>query len=123
MRRQMHARVRATALGLVLATNGCYHFSFEQRPPVSSSQAGAQPNPSEEVTYKERAGTYVNGFVGTGRMEAYRYCAHPIRTELRVTGLDVLLGFVTLLIYTPHTLYVTCPRSEALPQNAPAIVD
>jgi len=114
----MRAYEGAIALCWLVATNGCYHFSFEQLPPAASNQSGpAQPNPSDEVEYHERVGTYVNGFVGTGRVESYRYCPHPIRTELRVTALDVLLGFVTLLIYTPHTLYVTCPRSEALPQT------
>src|SRR5260221_14746127 len=99
MRRQMRVCEGAIALSWVVATGGCYHFSFEQRPPVASNQSGpAQPNPSGEVTYHERAATYVNGFVGTGRVESYRYCPHPIRTELRVTALDVLLGFVTLLI-------------------------
>jgi hypothetical protein len=49
------------------------------------------------------------------------YCDQPVRTELRVTAVDVLLSLVTVLIYTPHTLYVTCSmppaRSSAL--NAP----
>jgi hypothetical protein len=84
-----------TALG-----SGCYHFSFEQ-----SVAAPATPT----VVYTERVPTYVNGFVGTGTVHATRYCEHPIRTELRVTAVDVLLSMATLLIYTPHTLSVTCP--------------
>jgi hypothetical protein len=106
----------AVALMIAMGTGGCYHFSFEQRPPASPTQTAQSP--ADEVTYRVRAATYVNGFVGTGRVESYRYCPHPIRTELRVTGIDVLLGFFTLLIYTPHTLYVTCPRSETRPENA-----
>src|SRR5262245_11468304 len=82
---------------------GCYHFSFElpQQPPVAP--------PAATVTHTERVPTYVNGFVGTGRVDTSRYCANPIRTELRVTAADVLLSVATLLIYTPHTLTVTCP--------------
>jgi hypothetical protein len=93
------------ALGCALAAaatlaSGCYHFSFEQRAP-----APATPT----VVYTERVPTWVNGFVGTGTVQATRYCERPIRTELRVTAADVLLSMVTLLIYTPHTLSVTCP--------------
>jgi hypothetical protein len=32
------------------------------------------------------------------------------RTELRVTATDVAIGIATLLIYVPHTLYVTCAQ-------------
>jgi len=89
------------ALVLVLLA-GCYHYSFEQHPTT-------QPT----VTYKVRSPTYLNGFVDTGRVDTRALCAQPVRTELRVTATDVLLSAVTLLIYTPHTLYVTCPVTEA----------
>jgi hypothetical protein len=95
----MRALVCTVALAAMLAS-GCYHFSFEQR-------AAAPATPT--VVYTERVPTYVNGFVGTGTVQATRYCEHPIRTELRVTAVDVLLSMATLLIYTPHTLSVTCP--------------
>ena len=87
--------------GAALLAGGCYHFAFEQPP--------ATPGPAETVTFTERVPTYVNGFVGTGRVDTARYCAHPVRTELKVTASDVLLSMATLLIYTPHTLSVTCP--------------
>jgi hypothetical protein len=76
---------------------GCYHYAFEQR-----------PSAGPEVTYELRVPTWVNGLVGTGRVDTRRYCADPVRTELRVTATDVLLSIVTLLVYTPHTLSVTC---------------
>ena len=92
----------AAALAATLVSGGCYHFSFEQR-------AAAPATPT--VVYTERVPTWVNGFVGTGTVQTTRYCAQPIRTELRVTAADVLLSMVTLLIYTPHTLSVTCPAT------------
>jgi hypothetical protein len=89
---------------LVVATllaSGCYHFSFElARRPAQTPAT---------VTYMERVPTWVNGFVGTGTVDTGRYCESPIRTELRVMPADVFLSVITLLIYTPHTLYVTCP--------------
>jgi hypothetical protein len=94
----------ALALAAALAS-GCYHFSFEQR--------AAPPASPATTVYTERVPTYVNGFVGTGTVETTRYCEHPIRTELRVTATDVLLSMATLLIYTPHTLSVTCPAPVA----------
>jgi hypothetical protein len=88
----------------LFASLGCYHFTHELKP-----AAGAT------VTHQERVPTYVNGLVGTGSVDASKYCDKPVRTELRVTATDVLLSIGTLLIYTPHTLYVTCdaPGSTA----------
>jgi hypothetical protein len=98
-------------LGLVLGAvavlaGGCYHFAFEQPPETPGAPA------APTVTYTERVPTYVNGFVGTGLVDTSRYCEHPVRTELRVTATDVLLSMATLLIYTPHTLSVTCPAPQ-----------
>lgn len=81
-------------------TTGCYRYRFEQR---------ASPPPETRlVTYEVRVPTYLNGFIGTGTLDTTRYCAQPVRTALRVSALDVLLSVGTLLIYTPHTLSVTC---------------
>jgi hypothetical protein len=106
---------RALSLALPALVCGCYHFTFDQEPPMtpSASPAGSvatapPPAPKKVVTYEERVGTYLNGFIGNGRVETARYCERPVRTELRVTAIDVLFGVGTLLIYVPHTLYVTC---------------
>jgi hypothetical protein len=82
---------------------GCYHFAFEQRP---------VPAQAPLATFVERRATYLNGLVGTGRIDTARYCARPVRTELRTTPTDVALSVVTLLIYTPRTLSVTCALHE-----------
>jgi hypothetical protein len=95
------------ALLVALAPLGCYHFAFDL--PRASELPRNGPASAATVTYTERVPTYVNGFVGTGRVDVSRYCADPIRTELRVAAADVLLSMATLLIYTPHTLSVTCP--------------
>jgi hypothetical protein len=95
-------RTSHAALALLwLATPGCYRYRFELRP---------EPPEARLVTHEERVPTYLNGFVGTGRLETARYCEQPVRTELEVTATDVLLSVVTLLIYTPHTLRVTCEQ-------------
>jgi hypothetical protein len=81
-------------------TPGCYRFAFEQR---------VAPTPEPVATYVERRATYLNGLVGTGRIDTTRYCPAPVRTELRASVTDVLLSVVTLLVYTPRTLSVSCP--------------
>lgn len=104
----------SVAVVAMLALSGCYHFSFEQRAPSSTtfltSSDGsivARP-PPRLVTYERTVPTYINGFVGTGRIDTSQFCDHPVRTELRVNTRDVLASMFTLLTYTPHTLYVTC---------------
>jgi hypothetical protein len=87
-----------------LSSSGCYRYAFELAPPPPTGQA--------TVTYVDHPPTFLNGFIGKGRVDAERYCAHPIRTALKVGVMDVLVSVATLLIYTPHTLEVTCPVSE-----------
>jgi hypothetical protein len=90
--------MRALLVAVVLVT-GCYHYSFDQR----------SRRPGEvTVTHVKRKPTWFNGFVGKGEVDTARYCTDPIRTELRVRASDVVLSVLTLLVYTPHTLYVTC---------------
>jgi hypothetical protein len=97
------AGVPVLAAIALAGASGCYHYSFEQ-----SGAAAADSLGRPMVTHEVRAPTYLNGFVGTGAVDTSRFCDEPIRTELRVTATDVLLSVATLLIYTPHTLYVTC---------------
>lgn len=104
-------RLRVALIALVgAALAGCYHFEFVQNPPTTTltSSDGRPVRPKRLVTYTESVPTYLNGFVGTGKVDTSKYCARPIRTDLRVTSTDVFVSFWTLLIYTPHTLSVTC---------------
>jgi hypothetical protein len=102
----------AAALALTISSTGCYHYTFQHRPESAALKGGSEKDEKALVTYKERRPTYLNGFVGNGEIDTTRYCAEPVRTELRVTAVDVLISFGTLLIYTPHTLYVTCEASS-----------
>jgi hypothetical protein len=98
----------------MLALSGCYQFSLEHRAPTSTtfltSSDGsivARP-PSRLVTYERTVPSYFNGIGGTARIDTSRFCDQPVRTEVRVNTRDVLASMLTLLTYTPHTLYVTC---------------
>ncbi len=81
-------------------TAGCYHYEFEQAPAAPDART---------VTHTLHPATFLNGFVGEGTVDTRVYCEHPVRTELHVSAWDVLVGVATLLVYTPHTLEVTCP--------------
>jgi hypothetical protein len=128
------AAARAAACAAIFASIGCYHFAFDLPPPEGAcAAAGTAPTPAAQgrtrasagaggegragvgatVEYVSHPPTYVNGFVGTGRVDTRVYCAHPLRTELNVGVGDVLISMATLLIYTPHTLTVVCPAVEA----------
>jgi len=96
----------------LLFSSSCYHYRFRHGP-----AAGTGGEAGRTVTYEIRSATYLNGFVGTGEVAVDKYCPDPIHTELRVRASDVLLSLVTLLIYTPHTLYVTCPRDAAVTEG------
>lgn len=103
--------MRALALALAIGLGaGCYHYTFE---------TAAAPGYATR-TYRVRRATYLNGFVGNGRVDTEAYCDDPIRTELRVTAADVAISALTLLIVTPHTLYVTCPVAPPGPQPTTA---
>jgi hypothetical protein len=89
-------------LWLVIAlTAGCYRYVFEQQP-IRTDQP--------VVTHVARRATWLNGFIGAGEIDVTAYCERPVQTALKVRASDVLISVVTLLIYTPHTLYVTCPQ-------------
>lgn len=102
----MAARARTIALALLVLGAGCYHYTFVDSGAIAASA------PRYVRVYKVRRATYLNGFVGNGRIDTSAYCAQPLATELRVTPADVAIGALTLLIVTPHTLYVTCPVPE-----------
>jgi hypothetical protein len=100
----------AVALSLG-SSSGCYHYAFDLAVPVKEEAT---------VTYVDHPPTFLNGFIGKGRVDAQRYCDHPIRTELKVGATDVLVSVATLLVYTPHTLEVTCPLASSTPLQSRA---
>jgi hypothetical protein len=112
-RQLMLARhIAALLFAALLVGPGCYHYRFEQEP------VAPQSHPRSAVRHTIRSGTWINGLVGTGEVDTRLYCERPLSTELRVSALDVLISVGTLLIYTPHTLTVTCPAAPGSKQSA-----
>ena len=103
---------RTTIAALLLLSAGCYHASIE---------SGMKPgnNKIEE----EWASGWAWGLVGPQPIEAQSKCTSGLsKVETEHSFLNGLVGVVTLGIYTPMHLTVTCaggPTAEAPQPVAP----
>jgi hypothetical protein len=93
-----------TRLHLVIATmaaalcTGCYHATVE---------TGAAP--STEVIHQAWASGWVYGLVPPKTVEAESRCSNGVsRVETQHSFLNELVAFLTLGIYTPMEIKVTC---------------
>jgi len=104
---------RTTIAALLLLSAGCYHASIE---------SGMKPgnNKIEE----EWASGWAWGLVGPQPIEAQSKCTSGLsKVETEHSFLNGLVGAVTLGIYTPMHLTVTCAggaNANASPSVAPA---
>ena len=102
--------VNCCAIAWLAATAGCYKATFYRDPQVTSGDQ-----------HEEWTNFYLFGLVGSESIEVSRYCP-PNRVAMVRTGANVGTGFVsvvTLGIYTPHKVYVTC-AAPARAESAPA---
>lgn len=90
--------------GLAVATfalTGCYHATID---------TGLEP--SARVYEKSFASSWVYGLVPPDLVEAGAECPNGIsRVETQLTFVNQLVGFLTLGIYTPMSIKVTCAAS------------
>jgi len=98
-------------LGVVLSMSaGCYHATVV---------TGATPG-SEKIE-KEWAASFVGGLVPPDTIESQNKCpAGVAKVETVHSFLNSLVGIVTIAIYTPMTIEVTCSASGNAPAPAPA---
>jgi hypothetical protein len=95
-RRQL---VSCCAVAWLAVTAGCYKATFYQNPQVTSGDQ-----------HEEWTDFFLFGLVGNQSIEVGRYCP-PNSVAVVRTGANAGTGFVsviTLGIYTPHKVYVTC---------------
>jgi len=105
---------RTTLAALFLLSAGCYHASIE---------SGMKPG--NDKIEKEWASGWAWGLVGPEPIEAKSTCGSGLsKVETEHSFLNGLVGVVTLGIYTPMHLTVTCARGPSadipLPATAPA---
>ena len=103
---------RKTIAALLLLSAGCYHASIE---------SGMKPG--NDKIEQEWASGWAWGLVGPAPIEAQNTCKGGLsKVETEHSFLNGLVGAVTLGIYTPMHLTVTCasgPSAEAPLPAAP----
>lgn len=103
---------RTTIAALLLLSAGCYHASIE---------SGMKPG--NEKIEKEWAASWVFGLVPPEPIEAQSKCATGVsKVETEHSFLNALVGLLTIQIYTPMHLTVTCagPTAEVPGPTTPA---
>jgi hypothetical protein len=93
--------VAATAL-VIVATTGCFHATIE---------TGATP--STETISKQWASGWIFGLVPPSTVETAAKCPHGVaKVETQLSFVNQLVAFLTIEIYTPMTIEVTCASAK-----------
>lgn len=97
----MRSYMRVIYCTALLAGTGCYHATIE---------TGASP--STEVITKKFASAWIYGLVPPSTVSAAQQCSTGVaRVETQLSFVNQLVGFLTLGIYTPMQIDVTCATS------------
>jgi hypothetical protein len=106
------APVRSCALVTAVLLAGCYHATVE---------TGASP--SAQTVRKSFASGWIYGLVPPSTVETEARCPNGVaRVETRLSFVNQLVNILTLGIYTPMQIDVTCaagPSQGAAPAAAP----
>ena len=99
--------MRRAVVGMfaAVALSGCYHATVEVAPSSGPVQQGAM---SGQVIEKPWAHGFVYGLVPP-KPVATGQCANGVaKVETKLSFLNMLAGAVTLSLYTPMSIKVTC---------------
>jgi len=108
MRTTWLAAIAMTAV----ASTACWHATIDM---------GVEP--SNQVIDKPWAAAWVYGLVPPNTVEPASKCPHGVaKVETQLSFLNQLVGFLTLGIYTPMSIKVTCAAVKSA-DAAPAAVD
>jgi hypothetical protein len=100
----------ASALALLALSIGCYHATIE---------TGASP--SAEVITKSFASGWIFGLVPPSTISTVAKCrSGPARIETQLSFVNQLVSWLTLGIYTPMSIKVTCAGGGTGAAVAPA---
>lgn len=100
----------AVAIATLAMTSGCYKATFVEDPSAAK----------REPTHEEWSNHYVFGLVGDKEYDTRQWC--PEGAAATRTGGNVgtsALTLVTLGIYAPRKVYVTCGSSELAATQSP----
>jgi hypothetical protein len=97
------ARRCAALVVTLFASAACYHATID---------TGAKP--SDTVIEKGWAAGFVYGLVPPDVVETASKCPHGVaKVETQLSFLNQLVGFLTLEIYTPMSIKVTCAATNS----------
>jgi len=103
--------LRTTIAALLLMSAGCYHASIE---------SGRKPG--NDKIEKDWASGWAWGLVGPEPIEAQSTCTSGLsKVETEHSFLNGLVGVVTLGIYTPMHLTVTCATGASADAPQPPV--
>lgn len=92
-----------TAVGLITILSGCYHATVT---------TGATP--STEVINESFASGWVFGLVPPSTIETASKCTNGVaQVETQLSFVNQLVGLLTLGIYTPMSIKVTCAAATS----------
>ncbi len=91
-----------TLLATVVVLSGCYHATIETGLP-----------PGNQTLEKPWASSWIYGLVPPQTVETASRCPNGVaRVETQQSFVNGLVGLLTLGIYTPMTIMVTCAGSD-----------
>ena len=86
---------------------GCYHATITTGLPVSN-----------EVITKPFASCWIYGLIPPSTVETAAKCPNGVaKVETELSFVDYLIGMITIGIYTPMTITVTCAESSKMGAN------
>jgi hypothetical protein len=95
-----HRITRIAIVALILSGIGCFRTTVE---------TGLAP--SEQVVKKESASAWIGGLVGPEKVDAASACPSGVaKVQTQQSLLNQVVAYLTLGIYTPMTIRITCAR-------------
>jgi hypothetical protein len=94
----MHRSLKVSVFGLFTAAAACYHATVD---------TGLKP--SAQTVEKSFAASWIDGLVPPSTVETAAKCQHgAAKVETQLSFVNMLVGLITLGIYTPMNIKVTC---------------
>ncbi len=101
---------RRAVLVLAVACSGCYHATVE-----------TGVTPSAQVINKSFASGWIFGLVPPSTIATAGKCPNGVaKVETQLSFVNQLVSFLTLGIYTPMQITVTCASTAAASADVPA---
>ena len=109
----MHRTLKLSVAGLLIAALACYHATVD---------TGLKP--SAQVVEKSFAAGWIFGLVPPSTVSTASQCPHgAARIETQLSFVNQLVAFLTLDIFTPMSIKVTCAEAgrASISPTAPTI--